>query len=275
MKSKTIVIVFLITIFATTLLSAPAHAACTSITANAMPYTITAPGNYCVTGFVSKAFSAPAITIAADNVDLDLGGFEIVQNTVETQTGIYSAAQSNVTVRNGTLTNFHVGISLNSNMPTAKQNNVVRNISVNVPSNGMWGINVNGDSSVVRDCIVRGDGTTAPSEGIAMGNGSGGHIMHNDIYGARYEAILMEQSNGIIENNTIGNSSVIESSIGIYTNDLAQNNIISNNRITNMETGIYYTAAASGKFRDNLTMGCTTPWTTPLPAGVIDAGNNN
>ena len=43
-----------------------------------------------------------------------------------------------------------------------------------------------------------------------------------------------------------------------------------NNRITEADRGINYAAGSTGKYRDNLTFGVTTPFT-----GGTDAGNNN
>ena len=44
----------------------------------ALPFTISAPGSYYVTGNLTGVAGQHGITIDADNVTLDLGGFELV-----------------------------------------------------------------------------------------------------------------------------------------------------------------------------------------------------
>jgi hypothetical protein len=51
---------------------------------------------------------------------------------------------------------------------------------------------------------------------------------------------------------------------------LASDGLPVGNRITGADSGIEFSISASGKYRDNLTSGVTTPF-----LGGTDAGNNN
>lgn len=99
-----------------------------------VPVPITAQGYYCLVRNSSHAAGAgAAITIAADDVLLDLLGFTIDGSEAGAATaayGIYALNRSQVTVRNGSLVGFRRGVFLDddSGSGTISSGNVVRSM---------------------------------------------------------------------------------------------------------------------------------------------------
>jgi hypothetical protein len=89
------------------LLAAPAVQACVPITA--VPATISAPGTYCLTGDLTHPGSGTAISIAADHVTLDLGGYSITGSNAGI--GVSTSARNQVLLRNGRLLKFATAVS--------------------------------------------------------------------------------------------------------------------------------------------------------------------
>lgn len=108
--------------------------------------------------------------------------------------------------------------------------------------------------------------------------GLGNRVINNDIYetkeqGAAGEALgiyLGDADGSVAENNRIGNQALgAGTSYGINI-DYSDDVFAVKNRITQMNKGIYYISGSTGKCRDNITNGVTTPY-----KGGTDAGNNN
>jgi hypothetical protein len=117
-----------------------------------LPYTISAPGFYYLDRNL-KATSGNGILINSDNgsVTLDLMGFSL--SGTAGNKGIYSmSAQSNIEVRNGTLTAWEWAIDL----PTGTETIGIRVINVRVFGCNSGGIRVGGASagSLVKGCTV-------------------------------------------------------------------------------------------------------------------------
>jgi len=87
---------------------------CTTI--SAVPYTITAPGRYCLNADLSTAqTSGAAIEVAANDVTVDLQGHTLnnLGAGVSTRTdGVHSRDRRRITVRNGRIVGFFVGVHL-------------------------------------------------------------------------------------------------------------------------------------------------------------------
>ena len=125
-------------LLAALLLPLPARAACTQI--NALPYTVTEPGHYCLTGRHDiNSIDNIGILIDADHVTLDCDGGTIrrtgtLVNTA-TNAGIYVATNHHVTIRNCRIVGgFGIGIHVaqdnadpngNANKHIALQDNFI------------------------------------------------------------------------------------------------------------------------------------------------------
>lgn len=131
------------------------------------PVTITQPGSYRLSGNLTVPFDTNGIEIQVAHVTVDLNGFRIAGDgiggigvTTRDQSGSLSLA--GITVRNGTITNFGIGILLSSvNVDSSSEVTQIRALD-----NNLVGI-VAG-----RNAIVTGNIATGNFTGIAAGEGS-------------------------------------------------------------------------------------------------------
>jgi len=164
-------------------------------------------------------------------------------------------------VRNGTIRGFNYGISLAA--PLGYVNTTVRPShsflveNVRLIENRTAGMEVIGYDSVIRGNYVAHTGgspdprLTAHAWGI-IAAGDGLRLIDNDV---TYTHVNTANSGGkttAIFLSGGGNAAVIK------------------NRMSEAEFGIYSGGLNWGKYRDNITVNVTTPYT-----GGIDAGNNN
>ena len=254
---------------------------CTVI--SSLPYVISTQGIYCLKGNLATGMtSGNAIEINNNNVVIDLNGYKLGGQGAGKGTnayGIYAYQKQNITLRNGTVRGFYKGIYLGDTGGYAtSQAHLVEDIRVDV--NTYIGIEVRGRGNIIRKNQVVDTGGRSPAAdafGIVI-YGPGNRVINNDVYetvaGGSYDALgiyFLTADGGIVENNRVGNTANPSSwtSYGIYINS-SNDALITNNRITTMDYGIYYYTGSSGKYRDNLTTGCTEPFT-----GGLDAGGNN
>jgi len=176
----------------------------------ALPVTISVPGQYTLGGnLISLSSGIEAITIMADNVVLDMGGYGIKGQDSGTATGIYVVG-SGVEIKNGFVTDFYNGIVSSSVW--------VRVINVRSYSNNNYGIWLDGDGSLVKDCAVEDNTDT----GIAMINGTAvGNIVHGSNVGIRApEGRCTATGNAVYDNNggiSCGPGSLITDNV-VYNN---------------------------------------------------------
>lgn len=224
---------------------------CTAITS--APAIITQPGIYCLTGsLATNLASGNAIDIQANNVVLDLNGFRIANLAAgpgTTASGISAFNRQNITIKNGIVRGFVVGININDS--GASQGHVIEDIRAD--QNTYIGIRVNGAGVLIRhNLVVATGGTTG---GLLNGNGiyvtgTGPRVIDNDVINT------VKQPGGI--------------AWGIQVAD-SPGALVVNNRISTADRGIEYVGgSSSGKYRDNMTTGVSIPYT-----GGTDAGNNN
>ena len=171
---------------------APATAETTLCTVIAtLPATISTPGVYCLeSDFTYNSVSVSAITIAANNVTLDLNAHRIgnlAAGTADSNFGVYAINQQNITVKNGTLRGFATAILLtdSASPPAISQGHVVQDIRAD--QNRLVGIQVVGNGCIVRNnqVVATGGSTLAANEssiGISV-SGSGNRVLDNDVTG--------------------------------------------------------------------------------------------
>ena len=217
---------------------------------NSVPYYINTSGKYVLGGNLNLTTSGSGgIYITASNVILDLNGFYIsgVPNTPSSGYPVIEVENvSNVTIRNGTLANDGYGIALKGGSNAL--NYLVENVNfTRCYFSGVFFFTAS-PGSVVRRCSFSQIGGTAYT-------GS--------------SPIAIRTAGGVrVENNAITNvtaSSAGNTGVGIKGDgaDLAIGNTI-----YNVSSGIIM--SAQGKYLDNLTSICTTPFT----GGVNATGNN-
>jgi hypothetical protein len=115
-----------------------------------LPYTISNPGFYYLTGNLTTGNSNNGITVDADHVTIDLMGFSIAPSVSTTWPGIMINNHSNVEVRNGTVRGFLTGVWQTADT-TAGNNTRVINIRA---LNNTYGIWLNGTDHLVKGCTA-------------------------------------------------------------------------------------------------------------------------
>jgi hypothetical protein len=228
---------------------------CTPITA--VPIVITVQGVYCFTqNLATNMTSGNAIEIQANNVILDLNGWKLGGQAAGLGTGafgIVATDRRNITLKNGTVRGFFMGISLTDSGSGASEGHVVEDIRAD--HNTFLGIAVQGRGILIRNNLVVATGGTTPNfagNASAVGiyaAGTGPRVLNNDVIDTT------KQGAGIAR--------------GILFTLNTSGGLAENNRITNADVGIEYNPA-SGKYSDNLT---TADVPTPYVGGT-DAGNN-
>jgi hypothetical protein len=223
---------------------------CTAVIA--LPAVINAPGIYCFTNSLTTSITSDAaITIDSNNVVLDLNGFSLSGSggLATTAMGILAFDRRNITIKNGTVFGFMRGISLLDN--GASQGHIVEDIRAD--HNTIMAIGVDGLGTLIRNNLVfaTGGGTCCgpgiDAVGIRAG-GSGARVINNDV--------IDTTSPGDVASRGIQFSSSVVGGLAV------------NNRITNADISIEFDDAATGKYRDNLTVG------RGGFLGGTDAGNN-
>ena len=175
------------------------------------PTTISQPGHYYLTNDISVAGNVNAIVISASNVSLDLGGFTIDGTDTNGSQGIL-ITENDVTVSNGTVKDFHVGVK-NTGMERARIEDVhaVSNIR---------GMEI-GWKSVITGCVV-------------MDNSESGIVILSSRSVVRYCTVLENAQDGIsvfgIE-NLIERSMLLDSLNGWDINSIGSVNTIRDNYV--------------------------------------------
>ena len=253
---------------------------CTPITS--LPYTVDIQGVYCLTGDLSTDMaSGHGITIGTNNVVVDLNGYTIAGLAAGAGTeayGIYVPFRQNITIRNGTVRGFNVGIYLNDVFPyTISQAHVVENILADM--NTVFGILAKGRGNTIRNNQVVDTGG-ASSYAFATGVevvGPGNRVINNDVQRTRgrddgfaYGISADTASGVVIENNRVLNAELGPgTSFGVYLFE-STDALVKDNTVSLMNYGIYYNPygmGSTGIYINNLAGGCTIPFTGGTSAG--------
>jgi hypothetical protein len=193
-----------------------------------LPYTISAPGFYYLGANFNYTGTAPAITVNADGVTLDLMGFRLSGNG--TNKGIFMHGRKNVEIRNGSLQNFTYGIQEDSSG--------VRHRVINVRVEGnntyqfdSYGINLDGNAHLVKGCSAWGSNT-----GITITNGT---VNGCHLEGCRFGISISNSGNAIGNSVWLGGNQV-----GITGgNVMLDQNTVAGTGSGNINYDIYGTAA--------------------------------
>lgn len=240
-----------------TLVTIAATAAQAQTVINSLPYTINTPGDYVLGGNLSyNATSGNAITFNVGNATLDFAGHYIsnlAAGNGTTAYGLYGNNRANITVQNGTVVGFAIGIYFNGDAASSGGNNTGNVITnMRLPSNTYIGIDIlNPTTCRVENCQI---------------NKTGGSTSFN---GPTYSTLVVDGS-VVLRNNQVsalGPTSGL-SRYGIYCISSTKHFVIGN-QIDSCDVGLLMDNNA-GKRQDNLTANCTTPF-----QGGIDAGGNN
>lgn len=121
-----------------------------------LPFTITTSGNYYLPANLTVALATgSAITIAASEVILDLNGRSLINVTGSNQAnGVFVFNQVDVTIQNGDIDGFGIGVYFSPNSTDVNAKNTALNLRLNHNTIGV--ASVSGTSNLVRLCIIDG-----------------------------------------------------------------------------------------------------------------------
>jgi len=249
-----------------------------------LPTTIRHPGIYVLRKDLNfKLATGAAITIAPDNVVLDLGGHTLTNTLAANMTGptqaigVTSTEHIGLTVRNGQIDGFNDGVNINSGSTIG----TVTAGHLQIDDCHRVGITIAADQVEVLECRMRNIGAAAAPNnvwGIEV-RGSSLHVMGNEVYGMTSAASpargiqVASSALGVIERNRVINNTLINGSFGIilFNNQSAfGGNIATGNFVANWATGITFSNGSPGKYKDNLTENCTTAFQGGTAAGTND-----
>lgn len=122
---------------------------------SSLPYTISAPGSYTLTGNLIANGSTGGITISADNVTLDLNGFALIGGGSGSVAGInVPSDQKNIVIRNGTVRGWtNGGVNASNANNSVIEGLRVSNNSASSSFSNVAGISI-GNGSTVKNCHV-------------------------------------------------------------------------------------------------------------------------
>jgi hypothetical protein len=171
-----------------------------------LPFTITTSGNYYLPANLAVNLSVgAAITVNASEVILDLNGRSLVDVAPTNQaTGVFVNDQVDVTVQNGDIVGFGIGVYFSPNSADNNRKNTASNLRLD---NNLIGVaSVSGHSNWVKDSIIDG--------------GSVGIYFNQDL-GSRAENNILEEQ-AAVELNQTGVALVSTGSLGV----LFDNNLV-------------------------------------------------
>lgn len=270
-----------------------AFAACTPVTT--APTVITASGQYCLTSdlLLSDA-RGTAIDIEADNVTLDLQGYEIRGPhyggvvTIAESIAVRASDRRNITIRNGRISGFGAGVVLQSNSSLLTYGHLIEKLHID--GNAGQGIALSVGGTVVRDNrITRLNGylqagvASMAVKGIyasnVWGSESGNQIINNSITqfngkpGNPSGGIVLDRSPGtLVEGNYIQAAPNTSDATTFWAVKVwsSPNVTILNNRIQHVYNGIAYIPGgygAPGKYSGNITEDVQIPYSGGTPVG--------
>lgn len=209
------------------------------------------PGSYYLTGdiIITNDFT-DGIDIYASNVTVDLEGYSVIctKSLPQNADGIaanFLPAPSNLTIKNGRVMGFVIGI-LSRNNNTTVENMELSDIR-------MWGINILG-SNTNRFATNIHDNTIVTVD-----------LNQSGIQNNRSTGILIQSASGIIEHNSItgvfgltGSESLIGVGMDIESSSDGFVEVV-NNRVANANTGFFFLGGTIA-YRDNISMEVATPY---------------
>lgn len=183
-------------------------------------FKIILPGSYYLTGNITGISGKHAVEIAADNVSIDLMGFEVVGDR-GTLDGIHSdGPRDNITIRNGVVRDFDgVGVAVASPGQIGL-GGVLADLLI--AGNGIWGCFPN-DNSTVRNCVAQSNGATGflASQGVvfasclAADNAGAGF----DVSGHSTFTGCVARSNGSAGFSVLGSSTITDCTANLNAGD--------------------------------------------------------
>ena len=107
------------------------------MSAGGFPYVISQPGSYKLTGNLTVPVNNNGIQINSSFVTVDLNGFNIASLGPQSSLGISSVGNTNITIRNGSMTGWLTGVAIGTGKLISVQNMTIlgdATLSVIIPA---------------------------------------------------------------------------------------------------------------------------------------------
>ena len=245
---KARLVVRLLTIVSLTVLSNGQAAAQGVVRISSCPFVIVAPGNY----LVDQDLFCPGngITIQSSDVKLNVSGHTINGLSSQLGIGILVRSVTNVEVRNGTVTNFSIGISLESTTDS-------RIDAMTSTGNLAPGLQLVFSSD---NTITGSDISDNRGSGVLLISSNGNVFRGNRVLGNSLAGYAITPSSFFTSNNNLITSSRVSSSIiegnqtfGVVITAGGNNNntVESSHVLGNVANGIYVLGGANNTVRSN------------------------
>ena len=170
-----------------------------------LPFVISTSGNYYLpTNLATTTVAGGAITITASQVVLDLNG-RTLSDSIKSNFayGVLVFNQVDVTIQNGDIDGFNVGVFLSPNSTDTNAKNTVNNVKFN--GNQIGVMSLSGQSNLVENCIIDGGDI-----GILFNQDSGSrasnNILEDQAAGEEFQtgiALLSSGSLGVVFDNNV------------------------------------------------------------------------
>ncbi len=232
---------------ATTLMATPAKAEtieCTVI--DTIPFIITVQGIYCLRGnLASSLTSGDMITVATNNVTIDMNGFKLgglAAGAGTNANGIFALNRRNITIRNGSIRGFLRGIFLDRIVETSSGHLLE---DLRLDGNRRFGARVHGTGNIIRNNLVV---YTGPSDNSISAFGlyiidSNDSVVEGNVISSvsgtsESEGIRVQESSLIeVRNNTVLRTEDATSNFGIGSQTSTAVTIIGNRILNPAGTG--------------------------------------
>jgi hypothetical protein len=228
-----------------------------------LPYTITTPGYYVLTGNLSYS-GGHGIIVNADNVTLDLMGFCLTG--ANAHRGILIDGQSNVEVRNGTVRGWYIGVEGAGGDLSSHH----RVIGVRADAN-QFGVQLQGSNHLIKGCFATQGNFGSGSGFTILGNGSiSGCIAMNftwDGFGSDIGNGINLHGNGVISGNVVRDCT----GKGILTSSA----VVSYNQVSNCATGIKFDGGGGSLIGNVVVANAGQTGVIGLPANTLSADQNS
>jgi hypothetical protein len=242
---------------------------CTVITS--VPMDILTQGVYCLKGNLETSLTGgSAIYVNVNNVIIDFNGYKLGNLAAGPGTGmigVYAPNIQNLTVRNGTIRGFRLGIST-----PAGSGWTIEDMIIDRCTQAGISLFATTNATVRRNRVLNTGGSTLPAGATGIGiDGAGARVMDNDVSntfmgGAATGAIgiFLQSATAVLDGNRVTDSTTYGiMSAGIGTT-------IRGNHISNQATGNTGIVINNGAlYRDNIVH----KFTTAVFSGVDGGGN--
>ena len=203
-----------------------------------VPWTIDSPGSYYLSRDLTGSSGSALITIASDDVTLDLAGHSIRRTDAGGDVIASSGNRTNIEILNGRIAGGFKGIFLR-NLAGASFDVILSKLTVSGTAGD--GVHLEGAFEVIVPMSVRIDGLSvvdAGGRGIAVGWAHLGVIQNNVVHNATLDGIVVEYSGGV---TVADNNSSRNGGDGIDILSSTGMRVDRNHASFNGDYGIYFT----------------------------------